>query len=330
MRYRSTTGVALNQDADTANLVAPDGSVVDSFAYTNPGRDVSYSRAVDGTGDWIETYPPSPGDPNLPGTPPPTGAPTPTGTPTVTPTAVGTLTPTPTAGPLPLVRLNEILPRPDAIDWDGNGAVNAYDGWIEVINLDTWLSTWAGGRWTTLAAVPGPTSSRRGTLLEPGELPGALPLDHRCRVEPGRRHRAGCWRRTDGRSMSSPTGIPAATPATVGRWTARVTGPRTTRPRPAAPICPGTPAPTGTPTVTPTAVGTLTPTPTAGPLPLVRLNEILPRPDAIDWDGSGAVNAYDGWIEVINLDTEAIDLGGWALDDIAVAPGPTSSRVARC
>ena len=46
VRYRSTTGVALNQDADTANLLAPDGSVADSFSYTNPGRDASYSRAV--------------------------------------------------------------------------------------------------------------------------------------------------------------------------------------------------------------------------------------------------------------------------------------------
>ena len=86
MRYRSTTGVALNQDADTATLLAPDGSVVDSFSYTDPGRDASYSRSVDGTGDWTDAYPPSPGGPNLPGTPAPPGTPTPTGTPTATPT----------------------------------------------------------------------------------------------------------------------------------------------------------------------------------------------------------------------------------------------------
>ena len=71
MRYRSTSGVALNQDADTANLLAPDGSVVDSFSYTNPRRDVSYSRAIDGVGDWTETYPPSPDGPNLPEIPTP-------------------------------------------------------------------------------------------------------------------------------------------------------------------------------------------------------------------------------------------------------------------
>ena len=87
MRYRSTSGVALNQDTDTANLLAPDGSVVDSYSYTNPRRDVSYSRAVDDTGDWIDSYPPSPGGPNLPGTPAPTAPTAPTDLPTATPTA---------------------------------------------------------------------------------------------------------------------------------------------------------------------------------------------------------------------------------------------------
>ena len=72
VRYRSTTGVALNQDADTARLLAPDGREVDAFAYRNPGRDASYSRAVDGTGEWTDAYPPSPGGPNLPGAPTPT------------------------------------------------------------------------------------------------------------------------------------------------------------------------------------------------------------------------------------------------------------------
>ena len=50
VRHRSTSGVALNQDADTANLLVPDGSIVDSFAYVNPRRDVSDSCVVDGDG----------------------------------------------------------------------------------------------------------------------------------------------------------------------------------------------------------------------------------------------------------------------------------------
>ena len=88
VRYRSTTGVALNQDADTARLLAPDGREVDVFSYRNPGRDASYSRTVDGTGDWTDSYPPSPGGPNLPGAPTATATPprTRTSTPTRTPT----------------------------------------------------------------------------------------------------------------------------------------------------------------------------------------------------------------------------------------------------
>ena len=93
VRYRSATGVALNQDADTARLLAPDGREVDAFSYRNPGRDASYSRAVDGTGDWTETYPPSPGGPNFP------GAPTATATPSRTRTSTPTRTPTATATP---------------------------------------------------------------------------------------------------------------------------------------------------------------------------------------------------------------------------------------
>jgi hypothetical protein len=97
VRYRSGTGVALNQDADTARLVAPDGSEVDAFSYVNPTADQSYSRAVDGTGNWVEGYPPSPGGPNI--APPPTATPTPTvtATPSATPTATASPTNTATA-----------------------------------------------------------------------------------------------------------------------------------------------------------------------------------------------------------------------------------------
>jgi hypothetical protein len=155
--YRSTTGIALNQDADTARLLAPGGAEVDIFSYANPQPDQSYSRATDGTGEWIETYPPSPGQPNRSTTPTPspssttTGSPTPTGTPTeevtatASPTMTGSptwtattapsLTWTPTATPTAAVhwriRLNEVLPRPYAIDWDGDGVSDAYDEWFE-------------------------------------------------------------------------------------------------------------------------------------------------------------------------------------------------------
>jgi hypothetical protein len=65
LQYRSDTGVALNQDTDTARLLLPDGAEVDAFSYVNPAADQSYSRAVDGIGPWVVGYPASPGGPNI-------------------------------------------------------------------------------------------------------------------------------------------------------------------------------------------------------------------------------------------------------------------------
>jgi hypothetical protein len=48
----------------------------------------------------------------------------------------------------------------------------------------------------------------------------------------------------------------------------------------------------------------------------IRLNEVLPRPYTVDWDGDGVADPYDAWIELVNMEPEAVDLGGWALDDI--------------
>jgi hypothetical protein len=72
--------------------------------------------------------------------------------------------------------------------------------------------------------------------------------------------------------------------------------------------------PTPTPTAEPTAEPTPTPTaePTAEPAPDdVRLNEVLPRPGTIDWDGDGTADARDEWIELYNASDLPVDLGGW-------------------
>ena len=47
----------------------------------------------------------------------------------------------------------------------------------------------------------------------------------------------------------------------------------------------------------------------------MRLNEILPAPATVDWDGNGIAEERDEWIELYNTGTVAVDLGGWALDD---------------
>jgi len=68
------------------------------------------------------------------------------------------------------------------------------------------------------------------------------------------------------------------------------------------------------PTLTPTR--TLTPTPTRGPsaIPsMVVLNEFLPHPHS-DWNNDGTPNVGDEYIEIINLDTSAINVKNWRLD----------------
>jgi hypothetical protein len=97
--YRSETGVALNNDGDDVQLLGPDSLVLDGFRYDRAGCGGSWSRTVDGGGEWTLGYPPSPGTTNQP------------------------TMPTPTATPYPLgIVLNEFLPAPRDVDWDGDGS----------------------------------------------------------------------------------------------------------------------------------------------------------------------------------------------------------------
>ena len=63
-----------------------------------------------------------------------------------------------------------------------------------------------------------------------------------------------------------------------------------------------------TPTLTP---GTPAPTPAR---PSVVINEVLPAPKAVDWDGDGKANAADEWIELFNATGRPVDLSGWRLE----------------
>lgn len=47
-------------------------------------------------------------------------------------------------------------------------------------------------------------------------------------------------------------------------------------------------------------------------MPPVRLNEVLPSP-ARDWNGDGAVNGRDAWIELFNAGNLPVDMSGWTL-----------------
>ena len=46
----------------------------------------------------------------------------------------------------------------------------------------------------------------------------------------------------------------------------------------------------------------------------VLINEILPRPGAVDWNEDGVVDAGDAWIELTNATRRIVDISGWVLE----------------
>jgi hypothetical protein len=68
-----------------------------------------------------------------------------------------------------------------------------------------------------------------------------------------------------------------------------------------------------TPSPTPTKIKQPTPRPPT-PFAHVVINEFLPRP-GFDWNGDGAVNTYDEFIEIENLGPINVSLYGWKLDN---------------
>jgi uncharacterized protein YdeI (BOF family) len=53
------------------------------------------------------------------------------------------------------------------------------------------------------------------------------------------------------------------------------------------------------------------------PADVVLLNEFLPAPRSVDWDGDGTADYNDEWIELYNAGQALVGLGGWQLDDVA-------------
>ncbi len=53
------------------------------------------------------------------------------------------------------------------------------------------------------------------------------------------------------------------------------------------------------------------------PADAVLLNEFLPAPYGMDWDGDGTGDYNDEWIELYNAGPAVVGLGGWQLDDVA-------------
>jgi hypothetical protein len=297
VRYRSTTGVALNQDRDTARLLAPDGADADTFSYSSPGLDRSYSRSVDGTGDWTETFPPSPGGPNRPATLTPSPSPSPTA-------GAGTVTPSPTGAAYDrtAIRLNEFLPYPSVIDWDHDGTANAEDEWIELHNQGT-VPIDLGG-WT-LDDIPNGGSKPYVIPANTWLAPGAFLLFFHDQTS------LALNNDTDTVRLLGPDGAELESYAYNNphpdRSYSRTAGGGWTDTYPPSPGSANLPPPP-TPTATATSTGT--------PFPAdIALNEILPDPDQVDWDENGTADFSDEWIELYNAGTSSANLGGWAIAD---------------
>lgn len=323
--YRGATAVALNNDGDTLRLLGPGLYEAEARVYGSTSYDISWSKAVDGGADWVDSYPPSPGSSNQP-PPSPTPTPTPTSGPTATPYPSG-------------ISLNEFLPDP-ASDWNGDGTANLDDEYIELFNANSFavdLSGWllddvddgaAAGKARPAGVAPYPlpagTSIPANGFLVLFRSQSGVALNNEGDwvrlLRPDRtvaeaieytasRDDEAYSKTTDGGaewtrsyppspgSTNTPAGTPTATP------TASVTGTVTA-------------TTTGTVTATPTATASATPTATPAVNPSgLSLNEYLPDP-ASDWDGDGAASQEDEYIELFNANDEAIDLGGWRLDDV--------------
>jgi len=265
-----------------------------------------------------------------------------TSTATDTPVATATATPWPTS-----IHLNEFLPAPHDVDWDGNGSADRYDEWIELYNgadLAVDIGGWqlddvpAGG--STPYVIPaGTVISAHGHLLlfwrqtrivlnNSGDVvrllyPGgdtaqeyvygnaAYDRSFSRTVDGGSVWTDG-YPPSPGRSNYPATATPV-TPATATTTPSRTPGPtQTTLPS-------ATPIPTKIATPSPTATAEITPVPTPRPTALsesVFLNEFLPAPRYVDWDGDGQANFNDEWIELFNAGARTVDLGGWQMDDL--------------
>lgn len=255
---------------------------------------------------------------------PTTSTPTATVSATVTlePTPTPTPTPSPTAG-IPFISLNEVLPAPHLIDWNGDGVPDQDDEYIElynagptIVDLGGWQLDDRAGSGTNPYTIPA------GRLIPPGGF--ALFFRSETGVALNNtgsddvRLLAPGGSRAEVFTYSNPTVDWSYSKEHDGgtTWTADF------------PPSPGTSNQPAPPTVTPSPTVTATPGPTPSPV-AVMLNEVLPAPQTIDWNGDGVLNEDDEYIELFNSGEETVDLGGFRLDDVAgggssphiIAPG---------
>ncbi len=340
--WRRDSNVALNNSGgDTVRLLRPDGVVVESHSYSSAPADGAYSKTMAGGDTWTTTYPPSPGAPNQP----PAWTATPTATPRPSPSATLALSPTPYPEG---VSINEYMPNPEA-DWNGDSILgDANDEYIELYNANAFAVTLSGWQVDDMAGGSEPYTLPAGTRLEAYSFlalwsrdtrlalnnsggdtvrlvrPDGLEVaSHSYMAAPvdGAYSRSidgdGAWTPdyppSPGASNQPAPSTPTPTPSTTSTPTPTPSTTSTTTPTPSTTSTP-TPTPSTTSTPTPTPAATLTPTPGVFP-DGVSLNEYMPDP-ASDWNGDGAADQDDEYVELYNANDVAVDLSGWRLDDV--------------
>ncbi len=334
--FKRESGISLNNDTDTVRLLRPDGSEADTQTYTNAKPDASFARQPDGVGPWTDALPPSPGRPNGTGaTPPPGGSTaTPGGNPPATSVAPtpggnggtpGAGTPAGPTRPAPEIYLpflvSEVMFDPEAA---GNDAARE---WVEIYNrgdAPAELAGWAIGdraRWDELPAAVVPprgfavvaasqaVADRLGTG---GAGVGAAAVVAVADGAIGN----GLANRGDLVRLRGPTGAIADAVSYGNNLDAF---------DPAVPMGPPGSSIERLPPDLDTdsaADWWVQPAPSPGRAgtrhegpPEVKLNEVLPAPIDIDWDGDGSAGFADEWIELYNAADYAVDLGAWRLED---------------
>ncbi len=315
--FRRETGLALDDGGDRLQLVDPEGRTADAVAFGPSLPDGGWARDPDGDGGWTDRLAPSPGQPNGAAGVRATAAPAPatsvgTGSP---PTAVATAAPA-LSSTLPLL-ISEVLFDPLA---SGNDAAAE---WVELHNRGSEpvdLAGWSLGDRGAWDALPSSAVPAGGFVVVAASSAAWEPPPAALVVVADGRIGGGLGNGGDVVRLRGPAGEivdavsygdnldafdPSVPAPAAGASIERLPSDRDTD---RAADWRHQPDPS------PGRRGDVH----DGPPP-VRLNEIMPAPAWIDWDGNGTADHTDEWIELVSAASYPVHLAGWSLVDGAAA-----------